>query len=286
MTTMTTTHLYAVLGTLAVLALSGCGGGGGVSLGGGGAQGAFDSVIAQATAEFVVVDLASGSKTTTNALDTSDASLRSSKMAFRRVSGLGNDYLLGVFEITQAQWEAITGLTGADAGLPWNNVDARFRGALAGNKPALGLSFNAVQAGLSGFTRASLALPTDEQWVHACAAGTDPAFWSWGNTTDLTVVDDFAVAFETGPASNQVVPLVAPQGPLAAGSLQANPFGFFDMHGNVWEWTTARTVRGGSWRDSFQLARTNNALGKSGQNDGVSAATAHALFGARLVLNP
>ena len=65
------------------------------------------------------------------------------------------------------------------------------------------------------------ALPTEAQWEYACRADTTTKF-SWGNniTPQLANYNDSGV--------NKTVEV---------GSYKANPWGFFDMHGNVWEWT-------------------------------------------------
>jgi hypothetical protein len=107
-------------------------------------------------------------------------------------------------------------------------------------------------------------LPTEAQWEYACRAGTTTAF-SWGNTIN----GEHANGPSSGYAQTRNV-----------GFYPANLWGFFDMHGNVWEWTadasspytassqvdpynqggtdSYRVSRGGSWgysSETLQSAR-------------------------------
>jgi len=106
-------------------------------------------------------------------------------------------------------------------------------------------------------------LPTEAQWEFACRAGVDTNFVS-GDQFD----PEFGVITDSG------VPH-----PLEVGSRKPNAWGFYDMHGNVWEWcldgrraitaspvtdpTTAneqgkeRIIRGGSFRTPSLYARSN-----------------------------
>jgi len=114
----------------------------------------------------------------------------------------------------------------------------------------------------------AFALPTEAQWEYACRAGTTMSY-SWGNniTPQLANYKDSGL--------NKTVEV---------GSYTANPWGFFDMHGNVREWTadwngaypsssvidppgpsnrSRRVHRGGSWNQtdvSLRSARRDNSL--------------------------
>ena len=68
----------------------------------------------------------------------------------------------------------------------------------------------------------SYVLPTESQWEYACRAGTTTRY-SWGNDISATRAN-----YNFGNDANQTVNM---------GQYAANPWGFFDMHGNVWEWT-------------------------------------------------
>jgi len=66
----------------------------------------------------------------------------------------------------------------------------------------------------------SYVLPTESQWEYACRAGTTTAYF-WGSIMASSKANYIA----SGYSQTRDV-----------GQYAANPWGFFDMHGNVWEW--------------------------------------------------
>lgn len=148
-------------------------------------------------------------------------------------------------------------------------------------------------AWLSRKTGRRFSLPTEAQWEYACRAGRGGALW-WGDAgTDFAAlanladrrlrhVDTFAPwGLPSGaiqpwrPAVESVDDGHRVSAPV--GSYRPNPWGLFDMHGNAAEWTrslyvpypyreddgrnsltgrAARVVRGGSWYDLPQEARS------------------------------
>ena len=74
-------------------------------------------------------------------------------------------------------------------------------------------------------------LPTEAEWEYACRAGSDTAF-SFGahlNGANSNVDGTSPYEVASGGPFQKRTEVVGRSGP-------ANPFGLFDMHGNVWEW--------------------------------------------------
>ena len=137
---------------------------------------------------------------------------------------LTRGFYLGKYEVAQAQYEAV--MTGNPNNLSptpsnWpNNPDRPVEKVSWDDAQVFLTRLNEQQAGNlpAGW---SYVLPTESQWEYACRAGTTTAY-SWGES----IASTNANYSSSGYSQTRDVGLYA-----------ANPWGLFDMHGNVWEWT-------------------------------------------------
>ncbi|HPA18366.1 MAG TPA: SUMF1/EgtB/PvdO family nonheme iron enzyme [Verrucomicrobiae bacterium] len=163
------------------------------------------------------------------------------------------------------------------------------------NQPVVRASWNEAMAfcrWLSRKTGRRFTLPSEAQWEYACRATTSTPLWYGATDVDFSAfanvsdarhqaIDDF------GEPGRQLV--IPPWRPADAryddgsrvsapvGSYRPNPWGLFDMHGNVAEWTCSdyhpyphedgmgskprgsdckKVVRGGSWYDRPDRCRS------------------------------
>lgn len=134
---------------------------------------------------------------------------------------ISKGFYLGVYEITQGQWESVMGTR------PWSGqsyVQAN------PNNPAVYISWNDVQEFARKLNDAAgeviYRLPTEAEWEYACRAGTS-TLWSFGDEEGQ--LGDYS--WYAGNVWN-----AGEDYAHAVGTKLPNPWGLFDMHGNVWEW--------------------------------------------------
>lgn len=157
---------------------------------------------------------------------------------------LTQPFYLAVHEVTQKEYETVVGRnpsyfakTGPDPYWIEKLTDIN-----TGNHPVEGVSWNdatefcaqlSKQEDLKPFylrageTVTSLEgtgyrLPTEAEWEFACRAGTTTTFWS--GDSDQKVIPAGWFGGNSGGRTHEVEELLS------------NPFGLFDVHGNVWEW--------------------------------------------------
>jgi formylglycine-generating enzyme required for sulfatase activity len=125
------------------------------------------------------------------------------------------------FEITQAQWLEVMGES------PWEGES--FVQSAARN-PAVYISWEDVQVFIRRLNErteeVSFRLPSEAEWEYAARAGTTRR-WSFG--------DDESLLWNHGWYVDNAWDEQMPWG-QTVGRKTANPWGLYDMHGNVWEW--------------------------------------------------
>ena len=171
-------------------------------------------------------------------------------------------FYLGKYEITQAQWQAVMGA----------NPSEQQGSGQEKNLPVERVSWHDAQDFVNKLNEqvegGGFRLPTEAEWEYAARAGSglfkqfELARYAWfrETTLDRPAGEDFVKveAFSTRPV----------------GAKEANPWGFHDLHGNVWEWTSSllkpyfydhtdgresptaegqRVLRGGGYADAGDL---------------------------------
>jgi formylglycine-generating enzyme required for sulfatase activity len=133
-----------------------------------------------------------------------------------------------------------------------------------------------------------LMLPLSSQWEYGCRAGSTTIWWSGNDASDLVdianVLDQRAARAIQGSGRSEAFDdgyvLHA-----SVGSLKANGFGLYDVHGNVREWcrdkagSSDRVERGGSFGTSALHGRSAwpNSEGESYRGVGLGLRPARAL---------
>lgn len=215
-------------------------------------------------------------------------------------------FFLGQYPVTQLQWKIV-----AEWPMVKRELNPKPSDCYAPNRPVASVSWHeAIEfcQRLSRKTQRFYTLPSEAQWEYACRAGTTTAF-AYGETLtpelanyDLgnTVLPYFMLKELAKVAPNKIdlTSLADHHWPetTQVGIFPSNPWGLYDMHGNVFEWclddwnpdyryapndgsawtssgdSTARVRRGGSWdwgvESTSSAHRSWRSLGVVDRNTG------------------
>jgi formylglycine-generating enzyme required for sulfatase activity len=170
-------------------------------------------------------------------------------------------FAISKFPITVREWNACIAAKGCTY-VPTGKDDA----------PVANLSWADAQQfveWLSKVTQKPFRLPSEAEWEYAARGGTRTKFW-WG--------DQLEAEMANCKGCNQ--PYDASQ-PLKVGSFKPNPFGLYDMGGNIHQWVTdcwhknyqgapsdgspwvdndcpSHVMRSGSWKNDPSYVRTSS----------------------------
>ncbi|MDZ8236552.1 MAG: SUMF1/EgtB/PvdO family nonheme iron enzyme [Nostoc sp. ChiQUE01a] len=152
-------------------------------------------------------------------------------------------FFMGKFPVTQSQWVIVAGLKKVNRDL--NPYPSKF---ISPNRPVEQVSWSdAVEfcARLSNKTGKTYRLPSEAEWEYACRAGTTtPFYFGETITTDLA---NYNGNYTYGSAPKGICRNLTTD----VGKFPPNPFGLFDMHGNLWEWCQD------AWHENYKVAPTD-----------------------------
>ncbi len=129
-------------------------------------------------------------------------------------------FAMGVYEVTFDEWDACVTATGC-AYTPGDEGWGR------GTRPVINVSWDDIQiyiAWLNSTTSGGYRLPSESEWEYATRAGTVTDYW-FGDPIGVNQANC------SGGSCGDSFPKTAP-----AHTYSANPFGLYNVHGNVYEW--------------------------------------------------
>ena len=173
---------------------------------------------------------------------------KTSKLVLRRIKAgtykmqnsstvtLTQPFYIGIFEVTQRQYQLVMGSNPSRYSGDKRPVDSvsynMIRGSSNGAKwpSSSAVDSTSFMGKLRTRTGLEFDLPTEAQWEYACRAGTTSDYNNGGSTeNDLKLVGRYSgnqSDAKGGYSSNHTT----------VGSYQPNAWGLYDMHGNVSEW--------------------------------------------------
>ena len=140
---------------------------------------------------------------------------------------LTKSFFMQTTEVTLAQW--------------WEVMGKKFFGRRKGRPdgPVVRVSWFDCMEFIEKLNRrgeGTYRLPTEAEWEYACRAGTKTAY-VWGDDPECS-----RAMYSNNPKKSEAcIPHVTSMGlepgePAPVMSYEPNPWGLYDMHGNVWEW--------------------------------------------------
>ncbi len=181
---------------------------------------------------------------------------------------IAKPFALGRYPVTFEEYDHFTEVTGRER--------VSDRGWGRGRRPVINVDVEDAEdylAWLSELTGRTYRLPSEAEWEYACRAQSTTPFWTGETISTDQANYDGNLPYGAGKKGQYR------EQTTEVGSFPANPYGLFDMHGNVWEWcadrwhddyegapsdgsarldgkNTQRVLRGGSWVDSARLLRS------------------------------
>jgi formylglycine-generating enzyme required for sulfatase activity len=150
---------------------------------------------------------------------------------------ISKPFAAGKYAVTFAEWDACAAAGGCGGLKPddrgWGRAD----------RPVINVSWYDAQAyvkWLSGKTGKTYRLLSEAEFEYAARAGTETPFW-WTKPISTTRANYYGAGTyggsQAGENRNKTVPVK---------NFQPNPWGLFQVHGNVWTWTED------CWNDSYE----------------------------------
>ena len=193
---------------------------------------------------------------------------------------LTKPFYIGVFEVTQKQYQLVMGTTPVASNwsslvgdmrpvsyVSYNNIRGSVNGA--GWPTHNQVDANSFMGRLRSKVNMLFDLPTEAQWEYACRAGTSTALnsgknYDGGNNCNEVARWSNNRSDGKGGYNNYMTKV---------GSYLQNAWGLYDMHGNVWEWCRDGWNRGLGAAGAMDPKGVNNSGSRSYRGGGYNDST-------------